>query len=107
VSYGFYARLEIISDVVSEKHVAEKFRYHIGNTDTTSVFSDTTSEILNTELFLTVWRLFLKSNDYGVMDKFCNFRVFVFDFKPNKKYDILKHQSLKASNRGTVIPNLV
>jgi hypothetical protein len=39
------ARLEIISDVVSERHVAEKFRYHIGNTDTTSVFSDTTSEI--------------------------------------------------------------
>ncbi len=25
-----YARLEIISDVVSERHVAEKFRYHIG-----------------------------------------------------------------------------
>ncbi len=38
-----YTRLEIISDVVSERHVAEKFRYHIGNTDTTSVFSDTTS----------------------------------------------------------------
>ncbi len=38
-------RLEIISDVVSERHVAEKFRYHIGNTDTTSAFSDTTSEI--------------------------------------------------------------
>jgi hypothetical protein len=25
-------RLEIISDVVSERHVAEKFLYHIGNT---------------------------------------------------------------------------
>ncbi len=38
----WYARLEIISDVVSERHVAKKFRYHIGNTDITSVFSDTT-----------------------------------------------------------------
>jgi hypothetical protein len=28
-----------------KRHVAEKFLYHIGNTDTTSVFSDTTSEI--------------------------------------------------------------
>jgi hypothetical protein len=67
------ARLEIISDVVSERHVAEKFRYHIRNTDTTSeipmwsrkkpmwyryfrcgigifplrAFSDTTSEIIS------------------------------------------------------------
>ncbi len=36
-------RLEIISDVVSERHVAEKFLCQIGNTDTTSVFSDNTS----------------------------------------------------------------
>jgi hypothetical protein len=43
----YYARLEIISDVVSERHVAEKLRFHIGNTDTTSVFSDTTSEIIS------------------------------------------------------------
>jgi hypothetical protein len=28
-----YTWLEIISDVVSERHVAEKFLYHIGNTD--------------------------------------------------------------------------
>jgi hypothetical protein len=46
-----FTRLEIISDVVSERHVAEKFRYHIGNTDTTSVFSDTTSEVLGTSVF--------------------------------------------------------
>ncbi len=52
-----YTRLEIISDVVSEKARSGKipiphrkyryhigfFRYHIGNTITTSVFSDTTS----------------------------------------------------------------
>ncbi len=28
---AFSTRLEIISDVVSERHAAEKFRYHIGN----------------------------------------------------------------------------
>jgi hypothetical protein len=31
-----------------KRHVAEKFRYHIGNTDTTSVFSDTTSVFSDT-----------------------------------------------------------
>jgi hypothetical protein len=43
-------RLEIISDVVSEKARSgkipiphRKYRYHIGNTDTTSVSSDITS----------------------------------------------------------------
>jgi hypothetical protein len=50
----FVSRLEIISDVVSEKARSgkipvphRKYRYHIGNTDTTSVFSDTTSEIIS------------------------------------------------------------
>jgi hypothetical protein len=33
-------------------HVAEKFRYHIGNSDTTSVFSDTTSEIISNRVYL-------------------------------------------------------
>jgi hypothetical protein len=48
-------RLEIISDVVSEKARSgkipiphRKYRYHIGNTDTTSVFSDTTSVFSDT-----------------------------------------------------------
>jgi hypothetical protein len=50
------ARLEIISVRVSERHVAEKFRYHIGNTDTTSVFSDTTSEIPTPHRFFSTPR---------------------------------------------------
>jgi hypothetical protein len=68
----YATRLEIISDVVSERHVAEKFRYHIGffrigNTDTTLVFSDTTSEFFRYVPFPIPHRkLFLTVHDYGI-----------------------------------------
>jgi hypothetical protein len=38
-----------------KRHVAEKFRYHIGNTDTTSVFSDTTSVFSDTTSLFPMW----------------------------------------------------
>jgi hypothetical protein len=53
-----------------KRHVAEKFRYHIGNSDTTSVFSDTTSEIISNRVECT-------ENPLSILPlyKICNLNV--------------------------------
>ncbi len=51
----FSTRLEIISDVVSERHVAEKFRYHIGNTDVVSEKTDVVSEKTDVVSVFPMW----------------------------------------------------
>jgi hypothetical protein len=88
-NFDLATRLEIISDVVSERHVAEKFRYHIGNTDVVSektdvvsvfpmwyryfrcgigifllrAFSDTTSEIIPNRVSLTFQKIMIATEN--------------------------------------------
>ncbi len=45
----------MISDVVSERHVAEKFRYHIGNTDVVSENTDVVSEKSDVVSVFPMW----------------------------------------------------